>query len=55
MEKTAPYKAAKIDILDMEKLKDAKMEEDVFKPEERIEQPKANREGVEEIKDMFIE
>ena len=55
MEKAAPYKAAKIDILDMEKLKDAPMEEDVFKPTERIEQPKPNREGVEEIKDMFIE
>lgn len=32
MEKVAPYKAAKIDLLGMEKLKDAPMEDDVFKP-----------------------
>ena len=34
MEKTAPYKAAKIDILDIKKLEDAPMDNDVFKPEE---------------------
>ena len=42
MEKVAPYKAAKIDILGMEKLKDAPMEDDIFKPIEKIEQKTEN-------------
>ena len=49
MEKTAPYKAAKIDILDMEKLKDAPMEDDVFKPIERQEEPTEKESKLEEL------
>ncbi len=47
MDKVAPYKAAKIDLLGMEKLKDAPMDDDIFKPIEKI--------NPEEKKDNDIE
>lgn len=37
MEEVAPYKAAKIDIIGMEKLRNASIEENIFTPIERIE------------------
>ena len=40
MEEVAPYKAAKVDILGMEKLKQSTPQEDMFKPIEQVEPPK---------------
>ena len=40
MEEVAPYKAAKVDLLGMEKLKQSTPQEDMFKPIEQVEPPK---------------
>ena len=39
MEEVAPYKAAKVDLLGMEKLKQSTPQEDMFKPIEQVEPP----------------
>ena len=44
MEEVAPYKAAKIDILGMEKLKQATPQEDMFKPIEQVSPPEQIKE-----------
>ena len=48
MEEVAPYKAAKIDILGMEKLKQATPQEDMFKPIEQVAPPEPIKEEKEE-------
>ena len=50
MEEVAPYKAAKIDILGMEKLKQSTPQENMFKPIEQVEPPKPVEEEPEEQK-----
>lgn len=50
MEKPAPYKAAKIDILGMEKEKAMSKEENIFEPIEVTEPPKPIKEESEEVK-----
>ena len=50
MEEVAPYKAAKIDILGMEKLKQATPQEDMFKPIEQVSPPEQIKEEEEEEK-----
>ncbi len=50
MEEVAPYKAAKVDLLGMEKLKQSTPQEDMFKPIEQVEPPKPVREQSEEEK-----
>ncbi len=48
MEEVAPYKAAKIDILGMEKLKQSTPQEDMFKPIEQVSPPEQIKEETEE-------
>lgn len=50
MEEVAPYKAAKVDLLGMEKLKQSTPQEDMFKPIEQVEPPKPVGEQSEEEK-----
>ncbi len=50
MEEVAPYKAAKVDLLGMEKLKQSTPQEDMFKPIEQAEPPKPVGEQSEEEK-----
>lgn len=50
MEEVAPYKAAKVDLLGMEKLKQSTPQEDMFKPIEQVEPPKPVEEEAEEQK-----
>ena len=50
MEEVAPYKAAKVDLLGMEKLKQSTPQEDMFKPIEQVEPPKPVEEEPEEQK-----
>ncbi len=55
MEKVAPYKAAKIDLLGMQKIENAPMEDEIFKPIEKIE-PNTNntQEKKEEIEHIDL-
>lgn len=50
MEEVAPYKAAKVDLLGMEKLKQSTPQEEMFKPIEQVEPPKTVEEPEEEKK-----
>ena len=50
MEEVAPYKAAKVDLLGMEKLKQSTPQEEMFKPIEQVEPPKPVEEESEEEK-----
>ena len=50
MEEVAPYKAAKIDILGMEKLKQSTPQENMFKPIEQVSPPEQIKEEEEEEK-----
>ena len=50
MEEVAPYKAAKVDLLGMEKLKQSTPQEEMFKPIEQVEPPKPVEESEEEKK-----
>lgn len=50
MEKVAPYKAAKVDLLGMEKLKQSTPQEEMFKPIEQVEPPKPVEEESEKEK-----
>ncbi len=50
MEEVAPYKAAKVDLLGMEKLKQSTPQEEMFKPIEKVEPPKPVEEQNEEEK-----
>lgn len=50
MEEVAPYKAAKVDLLGMEKLKQSTPQEEMFKPIEQVEPPKPVEEPEEEKK-----
>lgn len=50
MEEVAPYKAAKVDLLGMEKLKQSTPQEDMFKPIEQVKPPKPVGEQSEEEK-----
>ena len=50
MEEVAPYKAAKVDLLGMERLKQSTPQEEMFKPIEQVEPPKPVEEASEEEK-----
>lgn len=50
MEEVAPYKAAKVDLLGMEKLKQSTPQEDMFKPIEQVSPPEQIKEEEEEEK-----
>lgn len=50
MEEVAPYKAAKVDLLGMEKLKQSTPQEEMFKPIEQVEPPKPVEKETEEEK-----